>query len=148
MSFGRWIVLWRPRRGQALLMVAVMMPLFLSVIGLAIDGGLVLDARRELQNTADAAARVGATQVHLGAYRASGGEQVVLDRALARQVVVEYLAGRGMQLTDLEIGMGQVTVSVSREVSLSFLRVVGFDAVRIRATAPAEVRYGIEQAGP
>lgn len=148
MSFGRWTVLWRPRWGQALLMVAVMMPLFLSVIGLAIDGGLVLDARRELQNTADAAARAGAMQVHVERYRASGGEQVVLDRALARQAVVEYLAGRRVQLADLEIGMRRVTVSVSREVSLSFLRVVGFDAVRIHATAPAEVRYGIERAGP
>ncbi len=110
--------------------------------------GLVLDARRELQNTADAAARAGATQVHVGAYRASGGEQVVLDRGLARQVVVEYVGGHGVQLNQLDIGAERVTVGVSREVSLSFLRVVGFDAVRIQATAPAEVRYGIEQAGP
>ncbi len=141
-------VLWRPCRGQTLLMVAVMMPLLLSVIGLAIDGGLVLDARRELQNTADAAAHAGAMQVDVARYRASGGRQLVLDEALTRRAVGEYLAGESVQLDALEIGARRVTVGVSREASLSFLRIVGFDVVRIRATAPAGVRYGIERAGP
>ncbi len=148
MSFGRWTVLWRPRRGQALLMVAVMMPLLLSVIGLAIDGGLVLGARRELQNTADAAARAGAMQIDEERYRASGSTQLVLDRALARRSADGYLAGQDVQLDELEIGTRRVTVSVSQEVSLSFLTVVGFDVVRIRATAQGEVRYGIERAEP
>ena len=61
----RWHVLSRlglgadwgsAQSGQAIVWVAVMMPFFLSVVGLAIDGGIVFSARRELQNVADSAA--------------------------------------------------------------------------------------------
>ncbi|MDE3075991.1 MAG: pilus assembly protein, partial [Chloroflexota bacterium] len=66
--------LWRAKQpGQALIWTAVMMPLFLSMIGLTIDGGQVFDGRRQLQNLADAAARAGATQIDQQAYRASSG---------------------------------------------------------------------------
>ena len=47
-------------RGQAIVWTAVMLPLFLAIVGLAADGGLVFSARRELQNIADSAARAGA----------------------------------------------------------------------------------------
>ena len=63
---------WRPtggQAGQAIVWAAVMLPLFLAVVGLAIDGGVVFAARRELQNVADAGARPGAMQVDHGAYR-------------------------------------------------------------------------------
>gem|GEM_PF-5201525 len=49
--------------GQLVVWTAVMLPLFLSVIGLAADGGIAFGARRELQNVADSAARAGAMQV-------------------------------------------------------------------------------------
>ena len=55
--------LCRGEAGQALVWTAVMLPLFLSVIGLAIDAGTIFDARRELQNVADSAARAGAMQI-------------------------------------------------------------------------------------
>ena len=133
--------------GQAIVWVAVMLPLLLSVVGLAIDAGIVFSARRDLQNVADSAARAGAMQVDEPTYRASSGASVVLDQAAAREIAGEYAAsqGRGMAAT-VGVEPQRVVVSVSREVPTSFLRLAGITMVRVIATAPAEVRYGVERA--
>jgi len=132
--------------GQAIVWTAVMLPLFLSVVGLAVDAGIVFDARRELQNVADSAARAGAMQVDQQAYRASSGATVVLDQAAARQVAAEYAAsqGRGLAAT-IAVEPQRVVVQASREVPTSFLRLAGITSVQVSATAPAEVRYGIDR---
>jgi Flp pilus assembly protein TadG len=136
----------RGESGQALVYVAVMMPLFLAIVGLAVDGGVVFNARRELQNVADSAARAGAMQVDVRAYRESAGDRVVLDTASAREVAASYLAGKDHRLTvQVTADPERVVVSVTRDVPTSFLRLVRIDSVRIGATAPAEVRFGIER---
>ncbi len=137
-------VLVAPRSGQALLMVVVMLPLFLSVIGLAIDGGILLDRKRELQNNADAAARAGAGQVDTLTLRASDGRRVVLDRAKARAAASRYLSRRGTRgsvATDLV----RVRVVATERVQLVFLPIVGLRSVEARAEADARVRYGIDR---
>ena len=135
------------QRGQVILWVVVMLPLFLSVIGLAVDGGLVFNARRELQNVADSAARAGAMQIDQQAYRDSSGQAVVLDAVAARQVAAEYVASQATELTaTISVEPQRVVVQVGREVPTSFLRLAGIDRVWVSATAPAEVRYGIERA--
>jgi Flp pilus assembly protein TadG len=134
------------QHGQVIVWVAVMLPLLLSIIGLTIDGGLVFSARRELQNAADSAARAGAMQVDERAYRESGGERVVLDEGAARRVAAEYLGSTGAGLdARITTESQRVVVQVSREVPTSFMRLAGINRVRISATAPAELRYGIEQ---
>lgn len=135
------------KSGQAIVWVAVMMPFFLSVVGLAIDGGIVFSARRELQNVADSAARAGAMQIDQRVYRDSSGATVALDASAARQVAAEYLASQAPGLAATITAEPQRTVvQVSREVPTGFLRLVGIDTVRINATALADVRYGIDQA--
>ena len=136
----------RGEAGQALVLAVVLMPLFLAVVGLAIDGSVVFNARRELQNVADAAARAGAMQVDTRVYRDTAGATVVLDQASAQRVAGEYLGDRGEGFsatvaTDPE----RVVVRVSREVPVAFLRMVGITSVRIGAVAPAEVRWGVER---
>lgn len=133
--------------GQAIVWAAVMLPLFLSVVGLAIDAGIVFSARRELQNVADSAARAGAMQVDERTYRASPGTSVVLDQTAAQQLATEYAASHGKGLA-ARVGVEpqRVVVSVSRDVPTGFLRLVGITTVRVSATAPAELRYGIERA--
>jgi Flp pilus assembly protein TadG len=139
----RWIV--RGETGQALAWVAVMMPLFLSVVGLAIDGGTVFDARRELQNVADSAARAGAMQIDQGVYRQSSGATVVLDPVAAREAAAEYVSSQGSGFSaTITVGSKTVVVQVSRNVSTSFLRLVGISTVHITASAPAAARYGIQ----
>jgi Flp pilus assembly protein TadG len=128
--------------------LVVCMPLFLAAVGLALDGGVVFNARRELQNVADAAARAGAMQLDERVYRESAGARLVLDQEGARRVAVDYLAERPGLSGEVRSDERRVVVAVSRDVPLAFLRVVGFDRVRISATAPAEARVGIERANP
>lgn len=135
--------------GQALVWVAVMLPLFLSIIGLSIDAGTIFDARRELQNVADSAARAGAMQIDQTAYRQSSGATVTLDPGAARAAADEYMASQGQGLSaTVDVGSTSVVVQVSRSVPTGFLRLVGIDTVHITATAPAVPRYGIQGENP
>src|SRR5258708_9915730 len=79
---------------QALVWFTLALPMFVSIAGLAIDGGLLLTARRQLQSVADGAARAGATRLDLDRLRASGGADVQLDQTLATQTAASYLDER------------------------------------------------------
>src|SRR4051812_44270169 len=50
----------RRRSGKVLVMFALMLPVLLGMVGLAIDCGLLITAHREAQNAADAAAMAAA----------------------------------------------------------------------------------------
>ena len=135
--------------GQIIVWVAVMLPLLLSVIGLAIDGAIVFGQRRELQNVADSAARAGAMQVDEHTYRESSGANLVLDLEAARQVAAEYLASQAPDLgATINAEPTRVVVQVHREISTSFLTFVGIDTVGITANSVAEVRHGITHGEP
>ena len=132
--------------GQAIVWVAVMLPLFLAVIGLSIDGGLVFDARRELQNVVDAAARAGAMQIDERVYRESFGQRVVLDPGAAQAAAIDYIGMQPGHLSAFVSAEPQgVRVDAARDVPTSFLRLVGIETARVTATAVAEVRHGIER---
>ncbi|MDP9381344.1 MAG: pilus assembly protein TadG-related protein [Chloroflexota bacterium] len=136
----------RAVKGQALLLLVVTLPLLLSIVGLVIDGGVVFDARRELQNMADGAARVGAMQVDVDEYRRSNGKTVVLVEKEAETASRQYLEAEARQVTGLVQASPQgVRVQAGREVQLSFLSLVGFDTVTVQATAVAEVHHDIER---
>src|SRR5205807_10351757 len=87
-------VMRRHAAGQALVWLTAALPLFVSIAGLAIDGGVLLDSRRQLQSVADGAARAGATRLDLDRLRSSGGADVQLDQPLARQAASTYLDER------------------------------------------------------
>jgi len=139
----------RAETGQAAVWAAVMLPLFLSIVGLAIDGSLVFGARRELQAVADSAARAGAMQLDPVAYRDSSGTAPVLDREAARRVAAEFAASQGAgPAARITVEPQRVVVELHREVSTGFLRLVGYRSVRVTAVAPAEVRVGVERPAP
>jgi uncharacterized membrane protein len=124
---------------------AVMMAGLVSVVGLVTDGGLVFAQRRDLQNIADAAALAGAMQIDEDVYRASG--EVVLDEGAAREVAAEYLAEEDDLDYSVQVSPAGVEVSVSRQASTSFLRLLGISDVDISATASAAPRHGIDAVG-
>ncbi|MFN8472785.1 MAG: pilus assembly protein TadG-related protein [Anaerolineae bacterium] len=133
--------------GQAIVWVAVMLPLFLAIVGLTIDGGIVFSARRELQNVADSAARAGAMQIDQRVYRESAGQQVVLDAGAAQDVALAYVAGQqGALSAGVSVEPRGVIVQVERDVPTSFLRLVGIQSAHVTATAAAQARSGIERA--
>ena len=134
--------------GQAMILVAILMVGLIAVVGLVTDGGMVFSQRRDLQNVADAAALAGASQIDQGAYRASAGETVSLDQAAAYDAAVGYLEDEGGLDYAVAVTPGRVDVSVSRQATTGFLRVLGIDDVEISASATAEPRHGIEAAQP
>ncbi len=134
-------------KGQALVLCAVLLPLFFSVIGLVVDAGMLFSHKRELQNIADSAARAGAMEVDVAVYRRSRGTRVVLDPERAEVAIERYLAGREVSHTAIVKADG-VVVRVERQLRLSFLSLLGFGSVTIRGEAPAALRHGITTGSP
>ncbi|HVA25850.1 MAG TPA: pilus assembly protein TadG-related protein [Chloroflexota bacterium] len=139
-----WTLVRARQRGTALAWVAVMMPFFLSIVGLTIDSGTMFKERRDMQALADGAARAGAMQIDQAAYRASSGSKVVLDLAAARGAALSYLAGQPSGLTvNVNATPRQVVVQLQREVPTAFLRIVHIDSAQIGASSVAVPRHGV-----
>ena len=121
-------------RGSATVwMIGVTVASFL-MIGLVLDGGVMLRSRSDAFSTAASAARVGAQQLDPDA--AVEGLSV-LDPIAAEQAVLDYLDAHGVTGTVTVTG-DTVTVTVSTAARLQMLRVVGGDTVTFDATATAE----------
>jgi uncharacterized membrane protein len=141
----RWDI---EERGQVIVLVAVLMVGLVAIVGLVTDGGLLFTQRRNLQNVADSAALAGAMRIDENAYRGSGGGSVVLDEGAAYQAAVEYLQEEGDLGYRVDVTAGRVEVSVSRQASTGFLRVIGINGFEISASASAEPRHGIASGTP
>jgi Flp pilus assembly protein TadG len=143
----------RAQRGQVLVFLAVALPIFMAMAGLAIDGALLLTARRELQSAVDGAARAGATRLDMDALRASGGTEVRLDRTRAEQVSLSYLDESlvhdvGWQTAPAVRAIATATrvhVVVEGRLRTAFLRIVGMNDVLVGASADADIQYGIRE---
>jgi Flp pilus assembly protein TadG len=137
---------------QALVWLTVAIPLFISMAGLAIDGGVLLNTRRQLQSAVDGAARAAATRLDTPRLRASGGADIRLDASLADRAARGYLdqafatevhAWQGQPQTDVEVGVRRVHVEVHAQLRTAFLQIVRIDTVPVEASAFADVQYGI-----
>jgi Flp pilus assembly protein TadG len=138
--------------GQALLWFTVAVPLFVAMAGLAIDGGVLLDAHRQLQSVADGAARAGATRLDKARLRASGGSDVQLDPVVADHAARAYIATALAGVPDIfpaapdaavDIGPRRVHVLIRASLQPAFLRIVHIDAIPVDASAFADVQFGI-----
>lgn len=137
------------RQGQVLIWVALMLPLFLSIIGLAIDGGIAFAERRELQNDADGAARAGAMQIDQQIYRSSGGASMVLDQNAARAAAATYLVSQGRKFAaTIDVQPGRIDVRLTRTMPTAFVRLVGISTMQLTAIAEARPRHGIVGQAP
>jgi Flp pilus assembly protein TadG len=145
----------RRSNGQALVWFTLALPLFLSIAGLAIDGGVLLASRRQLQSVADGAARAGATRLDLDRLRGSGGADVQLDPTLARDATWSYLDERlarevdwtALPTAQVDVGVRRVHVVIQGTLHTAFLRVVHIDSVPVTASAFADLEYGIHSSG-
>ena len=141
----------RTERAQALVWLVMLVPLFVSFAGLAVDGAILLSARRELQSVADGAARAGATRVDLARLRASNGTDVELDSASAHAAAQAYFDTELVKAlpwdtapqVEVEIAQRRVHVVVQGALQTAFMRVVNINTVPIEAAADADVQFGI-----
>ena len=124
----------RDDRGSATVwMIGVTVASFLMV-GLVLDGGVMLRTRSDAFAIAASAARVGAQQLD-GDAAVEGLS--VLDPIAAERAVLDYLAAQGASGTVTVTG-DRVTVTVTTSAQLQMLQVVGGDTVTFDATATAE----------
>ncbi|MGH2847731.1 MAG: pilus assembly protein TadG-related protein [Thermoleophilaceae bacterium] len=127
--------------GQVLPMVAVMTLGLLAMVGLVVDAGVMFAARRDLQSTADAAARAGAAVLDEDVYRSSGGRTTTLDEPGAEEAALAHLADVDVQ--SVTATSDAVFVSVSRSQPLLLLGLIGVGPVNVEARSTARPRTGI-----
>jgi len=124
----------REERGQGLVLAAFAMVVIFGFAAMAIDVGLFLQERRDLQKSADAAALAGAQELP-----ASPGD--------AQQKTEEWAAKNGIDASELEsiditstyAANDTITVEVKRDVPFVFARVLGFSNDTMRADGTARV---------
>ena len=123
----------RDDRGSATIWMIAVTACAFMMIGLVLDGGVMLRTRSDAFSIAASAARVGAQQ--LEADSAVEGE-AVLDPVAAELAALEYLAVRGFTGT-VTVSADTVTVTVQATADLQLLQVVGDDIAHFEATASA-----------
>ena len=133
-------------RAQALVFLTAMLPLFLGVIGLALDGGHLFAERANLQAIADASARAGAVRLDTARMYAEGTGAVFLSPTEAAAAARDYASyhGLGSDAIDTAADDQAVSVQLHSDVPTVFVKVVHIDSVSIRASSTASARYGVD----
>ncbi len=120
--------------GQALVLWALCLTVIIGMAGLVLDGSNLQNNRRKLQNAADAAA-------FAGAYRLPGNPSAATTEDL------QWLTANGSSggevttnaVSTTSTTNDTITVSLSRTVSYSFMRVLGLNSGNVTATAKVKV---------
>jgi Flp pilus assembly protein TadG len=127
----------RAERGAAAVFVLGMAIVLLVCAGLAIDGGLAINARMRAADDAEQAARIAADSIDVEQLRADG--TLVIDQQLAGSRAATYLGRRGYgggQYT-VRVDAASVDVDVRDSTDTAFLGLVGIRRFDINATARA-----------
>jgi len=130
----------RDERGIATLWSVIVALACFAIIGLVLDGGVILRARSDAFSLAGAAARVAAQELEPDA--AAQG-QVVLDPVRARAAALEYLQQRDATGV-VTVNGSDVTVTVNVTAQLQILRVNDGGSVDVEATATVSAIKGAQ----
>ena len=135
------------QHGQALVFLTAVLPLFLAVIGLALDGGHLFAERADLQAIADASARAGAVRLDTARMYREGTGVVFLSPDDAASAARDYASYHGLTADQIDTNADDqlVTVQLHQDVPTVFVRVVRIDTVTIRASSTASARYGVDR---
>jgi Flp pilus assembly protein TadG len=126
--------LWREESGQGLVVATLVMVVVLGFAAMAIDVGLFLHERRELQKSADAAALAGAQELP---YSPADAEQKAQEWAENNGIGDGEL--EAIAVTTTYADNDTITVEVKRDVPFVFARVLGLTSDTVRADATARV---------
>lgn len=131
--------------GQVTAFVVILAVALFAVAGLVLDGGLALSAKEQALDEAQAAARTGAQQLDLTAYRTTGTAR--LDPTLAQAAATTWLARANIDGTATATPT-TVTVTVHATTHTQLLRLVGVDHLTVSASASATPQRGVTGAQP
>jgi Flp pilus assembly protein TadG len=132
-----------PDGGTATAFVVFLAAALLALAGLVVDGGLALNARQQVADDAEQAARAGAQRVDLLTLRQTG--QVLIEGPAAESSAAAFLATRGYPAGDTAVvaSQTQVTVRARRTVPTALLSLVFIDSFTVEASARARAAVGI-----
>jgi hypothetical protein len=133
-------------RAQALVFLTTMLPLFLAVIGLALDGGHLFAERANLQAVADASARAGAVRLDTARMYSEGTGDVFLSPNEAAAAARDYASYHGLAAEQIDTAADDqiVAVRLHEAVPTVFVKVVRIETITIRASSTASARYGVD----
>jgi len=131
----------RSERGQALIIFVLAAAVLFGFAAMAIDVGLILHERRDLQNAADAAALAGAIELP-----DSPGAAYAKAQEWAQNNGIDAAAGDQLDITVNTLD-NSVTVRVEREQGFIFGRVLGLVSTGVHADATARVGSPLNLAG-
>lgn len=124
----------RTERGSVTVFTVIMTVTLIFVAGLVVDGGQVLNAKREAANVAESAARAGAQELDEDAVR--GGEPARLDERKAIARAESYLAASGYTGA-ATISGNTVVVNVTARQQMLILGIGGLAGVTVHGTGSA-----------
>lgn len=126
-------------RGSVMPLVALTLPVLMSLSGLGVDASSWLMAQRNLQTAADAAAMAGAWEAGRGfqdKVNYSAEKEAVNNGFVDGQgsIAVEFSEGNGSSVTG-----DNVEVVLRQDVPVFFLRLLGKESITVEAAATAAV---------
>ena len=122
--------------GMVTAFVVTLTMALLFAAGLAYDAGRLVDARIAAADTAAGAARAGAQHTVVDA-----AGHLVLDERAAREAAAEFITDPAYRV-HVEVSAGAVTVTVTRTLGLTFLRLFGLGHKDVRAVHTAQPLEG------
>ena len=128
--------LWREEFGQGLVLGTLALVVILGFTAVAVDVGLFLHERRELQNAADAAVLAGVQELPNSPADAEARAQ---EWAVNNGVDIGGGELESVEITTTYVSNDTVRVRVQRDVPFIFARVLGFTSDTMHATAVARV---------
>lgn len=134
--------------GQIAVTLALLVPFLIGLLGLVVDGGLMMVQYRRGQVAVDSAALAAATQLDEATFLADN--RVQLDSNLAHAAALQYGQENGgghVAITGVSVSDRFVTVSGQVTARTVFLQLLGVPSVRLSVWSRAELKYGITEEG-
>lgn len=125
--------------GSLSVFVAVLAVALFALVGLVIDAGRAVSARRAATDEAEQAARAGAGQLSIDALRSG---QISVDVTAAVRAANAYLVAVGQTGTVAVVG-NTVTVRIEEVEPTVMLGIVGIHRIGISASASATSVHGV-----
>ena len=141
----RWSRLRADESGRVTAFVVIIVTAVLAFGGLVLDGGLALAAKVRALGEAQEAARAGAQEIDLAAYRADGTLRLAPQQA--SDAARNYLAAAGHTGT-VSIAGNAVTVTVTVSQPTQLLGSIGIGSLTVTGTGQAQPQHGIAGALP
>lgn len=135
----------RDESGASLMLTAISMVVFLGFSALAIDVGMLYEAKAQAQNAADSGALAGAGSLIMAPTDATLARSIAKEFAEKHLIIKQQVSIDAANDVQVDLGNGRVTVTARRiaargnAVPTFFAKILGWDFVDIQATATAEV---------